>query len=155
MGIADERGFYFNDLSLNKYIFRDKDNNVFPDNRQVAAGNKIRGSAEKIIVKVAVGLFGYYSGTEKIIIDPFAITDPLLARMPVSRWSRIGHFRREIPPGYINSVSDGTEVIEDPMLNEFYNKVRIITQDTDLFTLQRIKTIILFNLGFYNHLLPR
>jgi len=155
LGIADERGFYFEHLSLFKYILRDKDNNTVPDLPRAAKGNEFKGSAEKIIVKVAVGLFGYYSGTEKIIIDPFAITDPLLARMPVSRWSRIGHFRREIPPGYINSVSDGTEVIEDPMLNEFYNKVRIITQDNDLFTLQRIKTIILFNLGFYNHLLPR
>ncbi len=155
MGIADERGYYFEHLSLYKYIFRDKDNNVFPDNRQVAAGNKFRGSAEKIIVKVAVGLFGYYSGTEKIIIDPFAITDPLLARMPVPGWSRIGHFRRVVPDGYINSVSNGTEVIDNPMLNEFYKKVKIITQDNDLFSPQRIKTIIQFNLGAYNHLLPR
>jgi arabinofuranosyltransferase len=155
MGIADERGFYFKHLSLNKYIFRDKDNNVFPNNNLAAKGIKFKEATEYIIIEKRVGIFGYYSGTDKIIIDPLAITDPLLARMPVPGWSRIGHFRREIPPGYINSVSDGTEVIEDPMLNEFYNKVRIITQDTDLFALQRIKTIILFNLGFYNHLLPR
>jgi len=155
MGISDERGFYFKHLSLFKYILRDKDNIIFPGYRLAIGGNKFKGSAEKIIVKVAVGLFGYYSGTEKIIIDPYAITDPLLARLPVPEWGRIGHFRREIPPGYINSVSDGTEVIENPMLNEFYKKVKIITQDNDLFSPQRIKTIIQFNLGEYNHLLPR
>jgi len=155
MGIADERGFYFEYLSLNNYILRNKDNNTVPDPPRAAEGNKFKESAEKIIVKKSVGVFGYYSGTEKIIIDPFAITDPLLARLHVPERWRIGHFRRDIPAGYINSVSNGTEVIENPMLNEFYSKVKIITQDTDLFAPQRIKTIILFNLGAYNHLLPR
>ena len=155
MGIADERGHYFRYLSLYQYIQQNLDNNDFPDYSRSDLGNEFKDANEKIIIEKNVGVFGYYSGTEKIIIDPFAITDPLLARMPVSRWRRIGHFRREIPPGYINSVSDGTEVIEDPMLNEFYKKVKIITQDTDLFSPQRIKTIILFNFGAYNNLIPR
>jgi len=154
MGIADERGFYFRYQSLYNYILRNKGNNTIPDPLRTAEGIEFKESAEKIIVKSTVGVFGYYSGTEKIIIDPFAITDPLLARLHVPERWRIGHFLREIPPGYINSVSNGTEVIENPMLNEFYNKVKIITQDPDLFSPQRIKTIVLFNLGAYNHLLP-
>jgi len=139
MGIADERGHYFKHLSLYKYILHDHENTVFSDYSRVAAGYEFKEDTEDIIVEKNVGVFGYYSGIEKIIIDPYAITDPLLARMPVPGWWRIGHFRREIPPGYINSVSNGTEVIDNPMLNEFYKKVKIITQDNDLFSPQRIK----------------
>ncbi|MCJ7717711.1 MAG: hypothetical protein MUO54_14490 [Anaerolineales bacterium] len=153
MGIADERGHYFEHLSLYKYILHDHENTVLPDYIPADEGIKFKEATENIVIQKNVGVFGYYSGTEKIIIDRYAITDPLLARLPVPGWWRIGHFRREVPPGYINSVSDGTEVIENSMLNDYYKKVKIITQDPDLFAPQRIKTIVLFNLGFYNYLL--
>lgn len=155
MGIGDERGFYFDDLSLYKYIQRDKENNVFPDYPWSNFGDKFKEANANIIIKANIGFFGYHSGTEKIIIDRYAIADPLLARLPALKPWRIGHFRREIPDGYRISVADGTEVIDNPKLNEFYKMLKIITQDKDLFAPQRIKTIFLFNLGAYNHLLPR
>lgn len=155
LGIADERGYYFDDLSLYKYVLRDQEKEVFPDHPWALEGFEFKESDDKITIKENVGLFGYYSGTEKIIIDPSAITDPFLARLPVTGWWRIGHFRREVPDGYITSIADSTEAIDDPNINEFYKKVKILTQDNDLYSPQRLKTILLFNLGAYNHLLPR
>jgi arabinofuranosyltransferase len=155
LGIADERGCYFDDLSLYKYVLRDREKEIFPDQPWALDGLEFKESDDNIIIKENVGFFGYYSGTEKIIIDSSAITDPFLARLPVTGWWRIGHFRREVPDGYITSIADSTEVIDNPNLNEFYKKVKILTQDNDLFSPQRLKTIFIFNLGAYNHLLPR
>ena len=39
-------------------------------------------------------MMGYVAGTDKIIVDFYALADPLLARLPVDpeNW-RIGHFQ--------------------------------------------------------------
>jgi len=153
-GVADERGYYFGDLSLYWYIRADQENKGFPDNNWAREGYDFKESSDDIKIKHSIGLFGYHSGIEKIIIDSFALSDPLLARIPVSGPWRIGHFRRTIPDGYIDSIISGNEVIDDPQINEYYKKLKVVTQNEELFSLERLKTIILFNLGAYNHLLP-
>lgn len=140
MGIADERGYYFHITSLYSYIFN-KTARFSPEN------------INDITIKSNIGIFGYSSGIKRTIVDPLALSDPLLARMPVTGWWRIGHFQRSIPEGYIESLTHGKAVIVDPQINEFYKKLKIITQSEQLFTLERLKTIVLFNLGYYNHLL--
>ena len=114
---------------------------------------KKKQSPYSVIVLRNVGMFGYYSGTEKIIIDPLALTDPLLARLPVTGKWRIGHFVRKVPDGYVDSLMNGNASIVNPQVNEFYKKLKIVTQNEELFTLERLKTIALFNVGAYNHLL--
>ena len=153
MGIADERGFYFDELSLVQYCIRNREDNFFPEHRWAKSGYKEKESQYRVIVTRNVGMFGYYSGIEKIIIDPLALTDPLLARLPVTGKWRIGHFVRTVPDGYIDSLMNGNESIVNPQVNEFYKKLRIVTQNEELFTLERLKTIALFNVGAYNHLL--
>ena len=153
MGVADERGFYFDELSLYQYFIRNREDNFFPEHRWAKSGYQEKQSPYSVIVLRNVGMFGYYSGTEKIIIDPLALTDPLLARLPVTGKWRIGHFVRKVPDGYIDSLVNGNESIVDPQVNEFYKKLKIVTQNKELFTLERLKTIALFNMGAYNHLL--
>ncbi len=153
MGVADERGFYFEELSLYRYFIRNREDNFFPGHRWAKSGYKEKKSPYRVIVLRNVGLFGYYSGIEKIIIDPLALTDPLLARLPVTGKWRIGHYVREVPDGYIDSLMNRTESIVNPRVNEFYKKLKILTQNEELFTLERLKTIALFNVGAYNHLL--
>ena len=41
--------------------------------------------------------------------------------------------------------------IEPPELNELYTRLAIVTQ-SDLWSMERLKTILLFNLGAYDHL---
>jgi arabinofuranosyltransferase len=52
----------------------------------------------------AVGLLGFYAGPGTHLIDPMALTDPLLARLPAEVPWRIGHFRRPVPAGYTETV---------------------------------------------------
>jgi uncharacterized protein YlzI (FlbEa/FlbD family) len=60
---------------------------------------------------------------------------------------------RNVPDGYIDSLINGNESIVNPKVNEFYKKLKIVTQNEELFTIERLKTIALFNVGAYNHLL--
>ena len=153
-GITDERGYYFGTNSLWKYITRDKKKEYFPDHIGSRLGFEFSKSKDKIYTElVSVGSFGYWAGTDKIIIDSLTTADPLLARLPVRGEWRIGHFQRIIPLGYKESILNNSAELKDPGLNEFYKKIRLITQSKKLFSLERIKTIIAMNLGLYNHYL--
>ena len=57
-----------------------------------------------------------------------------------------------MPPGYRESVIGGTNVIEDKDLAEYYDIILKITEG-ELFSSDRIKTVIDWNLGKYDHLL--
>jgi len=154
-GITDERGYYFRSSSLWQYIKRNKKNDYFPDHNGSRLGFEFSKSQDKIYSeRQSIGAFGYWAGTDKIIIDVYGLTDPLLARLPIpsGEW-RIGHFARDIPTGYAKSTLNDSAELEDTGINEFYKKVKLITQSKKLFTWERIKTIIAMNLGLYNHYL--
>lgn len=77
-----------------------------------------------------IGYFGFGAGPEKFVIDLLGLSDPLLARLPMKEgthwWG--GHFRREVPEGYVDSVVDGVNRIRDPDLKAFYDKILLITR---------------------------
>lgn len=151
-GVADERGFYFNDVSLYSYVQLDRD--AFPQSQWRKQAEKFKQSDNMLVIRPTIGLYGYYAGIDKIIVDPFALADPLLARLPAAPvpW-RIGHFGRYLPAGYEDSIRNNNEVIVDENINAYYKKLKLITQGEDLFSYQRLKTIVLFNLGAYNDLI--
>ena len=152
LGVADERGHYFHTSSLWQYVIN-RDGDCFPPHRWSREGLLLARSSHVVVEKNTVGYFGYWAGLDKIIIDPLALTDPLLARMHIPKTThwRIGHFEREIPEGYIESVTSNEDAIADPDINEFHNKIKTITRSDKLFTRERIKTIIAMNLGWYDH----
>ena len=43
--------------------------------------------------------------------------------------------------------------IEPANLNELYRRLAIVTQTGDFWSVERLKTILLFNLGAYDHLM--
>ena len=98
-----------------------------------------------------VGYSGFGAGPDKHIIDVLALTDPLLARLPIEHkadW-RPGHFFRLIPPGYVASIEKNANLIEDPDLRAYYEAVRVITRDP-LFSGARLKTLFRFAAGGYD-----
>ena len=52
----------------------------------------------------------------------------------------------------LETLRSGKNVIADPRTREFYDKLGIVTQSRPLFTVDRLKTILLFNIGAYDHL---
>jgi len=102
----------------------------------------------------AVGLKPYVSGPDVIVVDAVGLADPLLSHLPaIPRESLyIGHFRREIPKGYMAArITRDWSLIADPNLRQYYEKIRLITAGP-LFQGERLKTILAFNLGRYDDL---
>jgi len=153
-GIEDERGFYFATSSLWQHLFKNTEA-YFPAHLWSKLGYGFSTSSSRMAYKAAIGYFGYWAGSEKIIVDHLGLGDPLLARLPTIGWfgGQVGHYRRRIPAGYEESILDNSAQLQDPGLNEFYKKIRMATQSERLFSLERMKTILALNLGLYDHLI--
>lgn len=156
-GIADERGMFYQQAGLLRYS---RENGEMPRDPHVEAGRQARYEAEAATGRVVmvhpdgtVGFFGFEAGPRVHIVDPFALADPLLARMTaeghVTRRWRIGHFTRSIPPGYLESLRTGENRIEDRDYARFYDKLALITRGP-LWSIERLKAIAAMNLGLYD-----
>jgi arabinofuranosyltransferase len=101
-----------------------------------------------------IGFYGYYAGRQCFILDELALCDPLLARLPAIKPWRIGHFKREIPKGYEETLQSGINKIEDTNLAKYYDKILLITRG-DLFSSERLKAIWKINTGQYGYLIDK
>ena len=176
-GIVSERDWYESMTLVRRVTYSEEDGMWLDD----SVASNMRNSPELVHVAGAIGRLGYLVGTRKIIVDPNALSDPLLARLPVEdphKW-RIGHFTRAVPDGYVERMTVTQRIWDDPSayglseqasetdrldyaarmypisspeLNELYGKLAIVTQTGDLWSIERLRTIVLFNLGAYDHL---
>ncbi len=150
-GIGDERMFYFQVASLAHWT----SGKPMPSNAFAEQGRQYK-QADKKITKIhgSVGYRGFFSGPVAHIIDYYALSDPLLARLPAiwrPSW-RIGHFARYIPEGYVDSAGGDENKIRDKQLAEFFDHLKIITRGP-LFSKERWINIIKMNLGMYDYLI--
>ena len=147
-GIKDERGHYHQSTNLLFFSpFRQ-----LPDFVWVREGTSFRSAEQKVTVQGSIGFFGLYAGPSKFLVDRNALSDPLLARLPVSPRYYFefyaGHFFRDIPEGYLESVNADRNLLVDPLLHDFYDRVRRVTRGP-LFTLDRARDILALNVGSY------
>jgi arabinofuranosyltransferase len=165
-GIADERLIYDPAAGLLNYTRL----NPLPSNERVAEGRTLHLTGIKVNEATAIGFVGFFAGPKVFLVDHFGLADPLLARLPISdkttwrdiyasklpisyklNW-RIGHFYRDLPVGYLDTLSSGTNKITNPSLAEYYDKLRIITRDP-IWNWDRFAVIWKMNTGQYNYLL--
>jgi arabinofuranosyltransferase len=148
-GVHDERGAYHKGTNLLFYDpfkrLRDRDWHI--NGHQ---GVSLRASGLKAFQAEDVGMTGYYAGPGVHIIDPMALTDPLLARMqPTGAFYfdfAMGNVRRDIPEGYFESCLEGKNLIKDPRVHEYYDGLLRIIRGP-VFSWQRFLDIIDYNLG--------
>jgi arabinofuranosyltransferase len=148
-GISDDKLVYFERSSLMINGFRDA-----KGGSRYAGARWIYKGMTKVSVEGAIGLFGYQQGPNVIVVDPLALNDPLLARLPVisaTEW-RIGHFEREIPAGYLESLETSEVMIADPALAAYYEKLLVLVSGP-LWDANRLAEIWKFNTGRYDHLI--
>jgi arabinofuranosyltransferase len=151
--ISDERGIFHRGSSLYRWLAAGA-GGTFPVHRWSQAGRDFARSPTRVLRRANIGYFGYWAGTDKILVDPLAIADPLLARLPMQEgWWRIGHFPRAVPAGYLESLRTGGNHLEDPELREFYRQLRLVVSGP-LLDAGRLRAIWGLNLGRYDHLLP-
>lgn len=115
-------------------------------------GIEMRGMAEpKIKMQNHIGMAGYYAGPEVMLVDMHGLSDPLLARLPASPSRRFyaGHFPRPMPRGYLVALHTANTEGMHPALAAYYAPLQLMTRGS-LFSWERMKTIIAFQLGFYD-----
>ncbi|MES3006851.1 MAG: hypothetical protein V4751_03670 [Pseudomonadota bacterium] len=143
-GIADERGYYFSYTRLASYLEVRDGTHCFID---MDWGERALQPDQSIAVMRNIGYFGLCEATlQQIIVDPLAISDPFLARLPVDpniSW-RIGHFERAIPEGYIESIASGTNQLTDPEMHELFDIIKLKTQSPELLSRDRIVSLFGF-----------
>jgi arabinofuranosyltransferase len=127
-GITDERARFYPTSSL---MWALSARSFAPTHEWVEAGRELEELASgRVITSQNVGFLGYFAGPEVHIVDTLALTDPLLARLPVATglgW-RIGHYQREVPRGYVDSLESGKNRILNPELAPLYDDVVLATQ---------------------------
>ncbi len=146
-GIADEKVAYFYCCGLLNHLDHGIKLKIVEEARQANDENL------PLVIRESIGIYGYYAGAEVYIMDKVCLSDPLRARLPVTTSWRIGHFKRHVPAGYEETIRDGfVNQIREPHLYEYYDKLLLVTRG-DLFSMERLKTIVQFNLGTYDDLI--
>jgi arabinofuranosyltransferase len=145
-GIKDERGHYH---QLTNVLFFSPFRRL-PDHTWVREGLSFRNGPDKLTVQGSIGFYGFMAGPDKHIVDRNALSDPLLARLPVSPRLYfeffVGHFFRDIPDGYLESLVSGQNQIADPMVHGYYDRLRNVVTGP-LWTRSRLRDIWYLNVA--------
>lgn len=149
-GIKDERGHYHRITNVFFYSpFRE-----LPDHTWMREGLSFRNGPDKVTVQGSIGFYGLAAGPDKHIVDRNALSDPLLARLPVSPRLYFefyaGHYFRDIPDGYLESLQSGTNQIVDPVLHDYYDKLRDVLSGP-LFSAARLRSLWYLTAGAGRH----
>ena len=152
-GITDERSCYYKHTGLLHNVHRSDKGWGYQTHPYWQAGRKKKNEPETVYKDMLIGLGGYAAGPRNHIVDPAALTDPLLARIPFKGGSwRIGHFYRDLPAGYIETLRTGQNQLKDPCIRKYYEKLDLVIRGP-IFSIERFRAILSLNLGMDDHLL--
>jgi arabinofuranosyltransferase len=138
-GIVDERGCYVEQTGIAQNVRTKK----YMTHGYYQEGLKLRSNERRVVVHALVGMAGFAAGPNVHMIDPYALTDPLLARIrfrPKGDW-RPGHMFRPVPDGYVRSVETLENLMPDPCTRALLDDIWTITRGP-LFTTARWRAIL-------------
>jgi arabinofuranosyltransferase len=139
-GVADERGVWLqkNGLLSGSRLYKGN----WP-----RTGTSVNQAS--IPTRITCGGLGRESFQSPAVhfIDPCALTDPLLARLPtMSINMRVGHFLRHLPVHYDRSIQYRMNLLSDPKTKRYWESLRTVTRGA-LLSPDRIAEIVKLNLG--------
>ena len=151
-GIADERWWYEDATGFIKSNRRMDINEV-----EARLDQSMEVSDELTVLFFdMIGFVGYQVGPSMHVMDRWALADPLLARLPIiydKDW-RIGHFTRDIPHGYLQTLRTGKNSLENKDLAKFYDHLCVATK-SPVWAKGRMAEIWKLNTGQYDKLIDR
>jgi len=147
-GITDERAYYFPRTGLLRRHGAWRP----PSSEEGRIARRMVDAGQTVATRDMVGMFGFAAGPDLYVVDLLALGDPLLARLPASGPWRIGHFHRDLPAGYIQTLRTGRNQIQDAGVAAYYDELQLITRGP-IFALARWKAIVSINAGRMDHLL--
>ena len=123
-GVADERHYYVGQTGL---IYHQRYRDVPFNHPWGMAGMRMRNTpSQPVQVFNAIGFAGFAAGPDVHIVDQHALSDAFLARLPSTRPWRIGHFLRELPPGYLDTLNSGRNRLLDPAQRALYDDLQMV-----------------------------
>lgn len=149
-GIADERGFYAGGAGLSS---------MNRHNDAPHRGSRYDGEGldpKRIHVRGAMGYVGFHASPDTYLVDHWALTDPLVARLPAvyhPKW-RIGHFSRALPAGYVETLHHKQDRFSNRQIAEFYQHLKRITRGS-IWSPMRWRSIWKLQTGQLDHLIPK
>lgn len=116
-GVADERRVY-HAVSLAEY----REGPAFPVHPYHDNAKTELRRGDHVVFNQNIGIMGYKMGRRAHIVDLLALSDPLLARLPMQPqpW-RVGHYMRDVPAGYRETLQSGVNRITDPGLAKLWD----------------------------------
>jgi arabinofuranosyltransferase len=141
-GVCDERAFYSVSVAL---LRANRDTNM-PNNWHKGRGLGVPPTAVEAMAQV--GVAGFFAPPTAIIIDSYGLGDAFIARLPAAKkvgW-RPGHYAREIPSGYADTLREGRNLLakrEDAWL---YDRIKLVASGP-IWSWERWKEIVRLNLG--------
>lgn len=144
-GVADERCYYFQSQGLMPLLDWSTDISKLPDFE--AAWRNVKEEHRRTVVATCIGYTVLGNGPMVHIIDDVALADPLLSHLKPQEYSRVGHWVREIPAGYVASIEENKNLLKNEELRDFYDEIRLITRG-NLFDPKRLQTILRFQFRF-------
>jgi arabinofuranosyltransferase len=134
-GIADERGHYYWALGL-RPVLQAGSWQVHP---WLQEGQALAAQPAHY-VRCTVGMVAQAAGPQAYWVDPLALTDAFLARLPARASTRIGHAERALPPGYLPALLGDSSGLP-PALRPLFDDVRRVTRDP-LLDLPRLQALL-------------
>jgi arabinofuranosyltransferase len=147
-GITDERRYYYPQSGL----LNARRGVPMPNHKWLYMGESAKARGERLMETDAAGFIGYAAGPKVHLVDKYGLGDPLMSRLPAEAPWRIGHFIRRPPRGYLESLDIGRNIIKDPAIGQYYEKLKIITEGP-IWSRARWRTILQMNLGRYDSLI--
>lgn len=159
-GIADERAAYWEHNTLERWVRGGGPQHHRYSREGLTAkleGEKARAEGRTVAVQTfVVGMMGFHAGPEVVIVDGGALTDALLARIPLEdpgKW-RVGHYGRYVPRGYLKYRATGDMADIDADLRAYLEPLRLVIAGP-LFSGERLATIVSFQAGAFDEHLER
>lgn len=132
-GMVDERAYYFRERGMLRSDLAEGRNPFHPP----GAGEDGRIHAARV---EGFGNGAFTAPLTQHIVNPYGLSDPLLARLQPSPGCRVGHPLRPVPEGYLESLDSGETHILDPDVAALYEDVQTVVAGP-LWTRERWKAI--------------
>lgn len=132
-GMVDERAYYYKERGMLREGHGEGRNPFHLPGQ----GNRGQTHAARI---ERFGNGAFTAPLTQPIVNPYGLSDPLLARLQPDPGSRVGHPLRAVPAGYLQSIDSGENQILDSNVAALYDDVKKVVSGP-LWTRERWQSI--------------
>jgi len=152
--IANEKDFYYKKSALYLSYFYSPERKIRSYWAELGKEAYERDDEKTVNIFSNMGYLGFHAKHKTFIIDYLSLTNAFLARLPATEGWRIGHFLRNLPEGYVDSIKQEKNLLTDPDLSALYADILLVTR-AGIWSAERWQAIWRLNTGSYQFLIAK